>query len=48
MTSGVFRAVALVLTSDQDILQSLMPFKHMPSCFCCCIGHLKQQFLVLI
>ena len=30
-----FRAVGLVLRSDEDNLQSLMPFKHMPFCFCC-------------
>ena len=43
-----FRAVALVLGSDQDNLQSIMPFKNMPCCFSCCDGHLRQQTLVLI
>ena len=41
-----FRAVALVLRSDQDNMGSLLPFKHMS--FCCCVSQLRQESLVLI
>ena len=34
------------LASQQDNLQSLMLFRHMSFCFCCCVGHRKQQSLV--